>query len=125
LPRFSELAPKRLAAQLWSHLQLRFPKGGGAGSYNPLQKLSYLAVIFGLGPLIVLSGLTMSPGLNAAMPFLVDLFGGRQSARSVHFIAANLLVLFFLLHMAALIVVGVWNELRSMITGRYRLELAE
>ena len=125
LPRSCELAPKQLAAQLWSHLRLRFPKGGGPRSYNSLQKLSYLAVIFGLGPLMVLSGLTMSPGLDAAMPFLVDLFGGRQSARSIHFIAANLLVLFFLAHMAALIAVGVWNELRSMITGRYRLENAE
>jgi thiosulfate reductase cytochrome b subunit len=125
LPRFGELAPKQLAAQLWSRLRLRLPKRGSANSYNSLQKLSYLAVIFGLGPLIVLSGLTMSPGLNAAMPFLVDLFGGRQSARSIHFIAANLLVLFFLAHIAALIAAGVWNELRSMITGRYRVEHAE
>ncbi len=125
LPRSSELAPKQLAAQLWSHMRLRFPKGEQARTYNSLQKLSYSAVIFGLGPLMVLSGLTMSPGLDAAMPFLVDLFGGRQSARSIHFIAANLLMLFFLAHMAALIAVGVWNELRSMITGRYRLEHAE
>ena len=70
---------------------------------------------------MVLTGLTMSPGINAAAPFLLDVFGGRQSARSIHFIAANLLVAFFIIHMLALLAVGVWNELRSMITGRYRI----
>ena len=122
LPRCDELAPAHLSGQLWNHVRLRFPTGQAACSYNSLQKLAYLGVIFVFGPLIVLSGLTMSPGLDAAMPWLVDLWGGRQSARSFHFIGATLLVLFFVVHIAALLAAGVWNQLRSMITGRYRVE---
>lgn len=124
-PRRAELAPRHLAAELWNHLRLRFPKGEAARHYNVLQKLSYVAVVLGLGPLIVLTGLTMSPGFNAVAPFLLDMFGGRQSARSIHFIAANLLLAFFVVHILALLAVGVWNELRSMFTGRYVLARKE
>ena len=63
-----------------------------------LQKLAYIGVIFGLLPLMVLTGLTMSPAVTAALPFLFDMFGGRQSARTIHFVVANLLVLFVLVH---------------------------
>jgi thiosulfate reductase cytochrome b subunit len=121
LPKVAELGPRHLVRELWNHLRLRFPRGAAALTYNPLQKISYLAVILILAPLMVLTGLTMSPGFDAACPVLLDVFGGRQSARSLHFITANLLVLFFVVHMAALLAVGVWNELRSMITGRYRI----
>jgi thiosulfate reductase cytochrome b subunit len=78
-------------------------------------------VLFLLLPLVILTGLTMSPALNAAWPWFLDLFGGRQSARSLHFIAALLLVGFFLVHMAMVVLAGPINEVRSMITGRYRL----
>jgi len=78
-------------------------------------------VLFGLIPLAILTGLTMSPGLNAAMPFLLDLFGGRQSARSLHFLAALGLVLFVAVHLAMVVLAGPINEVRSMITGWYRL----
>ena len=125
LPDAGELAPRHLARDLWNHVRLRFPKGPAALAYNPLQKISYVFVILILAPLMALTGLAMSPGFDAASPWLLDLFGGRQSARSLHFIAASLLVLFFLAHMAALLAVGVWNELRSMITGRYRIEQSE
>lgn len=121
LPGLREIAPRHLARELWNHVRLRFPKGAAALAYNSLQKISYLAVILILAPLMVLTGLTMSPGFDAASPWLLDLFGGRQSARSLHFIAAGLLVVFFLAHMAALLAVGVFNELRSMVTGRYRI----
>lgn len=121
VPRASELGLRHLATELWNHLRLRFPHGEAALRYNTLQKLTYAGVIFVLGPLMVLTGLTMSPGINAAAPFLLDVFGGRQSARSIHFIAANLLMAFFVIHILALLAVGVWNELRSMITGRYRI----
>jgi thiosulfate reductase cytochrome b subunit len=87
-----------------------------------LQKLSYLGVAVALLPLMVLTGLTMSPGMNAVAPFLLDLFGGRQSARTVHFITASLAVLFVLVHLAMVLLSGVWNNLRSMITGRYAIE---
>jgi thiosulfate reductase cytochrome b subunit len=89
--------------------------------YNVLQKASYIGVIFVLLPLLILTGLTMSPGMNAAWPWLLDLLGGRQSARSLHFIAAFALVAFFLVHILMVILAGPLNELRSMITGRYRV----
>ncbi len=123
LPSAAELSPGRLAHELWQHLRLRFPEGEAARHYNTLQKLTYAGVVLLVAPLVVLTGLTMSPGFDAIAPFLLDLFGGRQSARSLHFIAVNLLVLFLIAHLGALLAVGVWNELRSMITGRYRLSL--
>src|SRR3546814_4955124 len=70
---------------------------------------------------MVLTGLTMSPGMNAAWPWLLDLFGGRQSARSIHFIIAALLLAFFIVHLIMVLLAGPYNEIRSMITGRYRL----
>ena len=86
-----------------------------------LQKLAYLGVILVLLPLMILTGITMSPGLNASWPWLVDLFGGRQTARSIHFIVAWLIVLFVLVHLLMVLLAGPINEVRSMITGRYRL----
>jgi thiosulfate reductase cytochrome b subunit len=80
-------------------------------------------VVLVLLPLVVLTGLTMSPAMNAAIPFLPDLFGGRQSARTIHFIAASGLVLFFLVHIVMVLISGVWNNLRSMITGRYAVDV--
>ena len=84
-----------------------------------LQKLTYLVVIFLLLPAILLSGLTMSPAVTAAFPFLFDLFAGRQSARTIHFICANLLLLFVLVHVVQVLLSGAFNLMRSMITGRY------
>ncbi len=73
-----------------------------------------------LFPLIVLTGLTMSPGMNAAWPWLLDIFGGRQTARTIHFITMALLVLFFIVHIVMVVLAGPINELRSMLTGWYR-----
>ena len=89
--------------------------------YSPLQKLAYGGVLFVLFPLIILTGLSMSPGMNAVLPWLPELFGGRQSARTIHFIVMALLVGFFVVHMAMIILAGPLNEIRSIITGRYRL----
>jgi thiosulfate reductase cytochrome b subunit len=100
---------------------LRFPTGAAALNYNILQKLSYLIVLFVLLPLIVLTGLTMSPTMNAAWPWLLDIFGGRQSARSIHFIVAFLITSFIALHLVMVVLAGPLNEVRSMITGRFRL----
>ncbi|MFM6830222.1 MAG: cytochrome b/b6 domain-containing protein, partial [Novosphingobium sp.] len=86
-----------------------------------LQKIAYLGVIFVLIPLIVLTGMTMSPTLNAAFPLMLDIFGGRQSARSIHFICAAGLCAFILVHLLMVVLAGPINELRSMITGWYRL----
>jgi thiosulfate reductase cytochrome b subunit len=103
------------------HLRFRHPTGEAAKRYNVLQKLAYLAVIFVLLPLIILMGLAMSPWMNSVLPGWVDVFGGRQAARTIHFVAAWLLVAFVLIHVFEVIVSGLWNHLRSMITGRYRI----
>lgn len=121
LPAAEELRPRRLLADIWSHIRLRRARGEAARRYNVLQKLAYVIVIFILLPVMVLTGLTMSPAVTAAMPFLFDLFGGRQSARTIHFLVANLLVLFVLIHLIQVIVTGVFNNMRSMITGRYAI----
>lgn len=121
LPEGRELTPSHLGHEIADHARLRFPKGEAARRYNSLQKLAYLSVIFVLLPLMVATGLTMSPGMDAALPWLVDLFGGRQSARTLHFVAASLLVAFVVVHLAMVVLSGPFNNLRSMITGRYAI----
>lgn len=76
-------------------------------------------------PAMVLTGLTMSPGFDAIAPWLLDLFGGRQSARTLHFIAANLIVLFVVVHVVEVFIAGVFNEIGSMITGRITIKTGE
>ena len=119
--RKGELAPRHVWQDIRDHARLRFPTGAAALRYNALQKASYIGVIFVALPLVILTGLTMSPGMNAAWPWLVDLFGGRQSARSLHFIAAFALAAFFLVHILMVLLAGPLNEIRAMITGRYRV----
>ncbi len=120
-PRPSELAPRHLWQEVKDHARLRFPTGEAALHYNTLQKLSYFGVIFVLLPLIILTGLTMSPGMDAAWGWLLDLFAGRQSARSIHFLCAMAIAAFILVHLIMVVLAGPVNEIRSMITGRYKL----
>lgn len=120
LPTRLELRPAHIWQEIKHHATLNFPKGAAALRYNTLQKVSYLGV-FILLAVVVLTGLTMSPAMDAIWPWLLDLFGGRQSARSIHFIAVVLLVLFFILHLLMVLLTGPYNEIRSMITGRFRL----
>jgi thiosulfate reductase cytochrome b subunit len=129
------LASGRVQSMLWpsgrelrgigrsilDHLRLRFPEGEEARRYNLLQKLSYLVVLFFLLPLMVATGLTMSPGMDARLHFLTELFGGRQSARTIHFLTASALVLFIFVHLAAMLAAGPLNELRSIVTGWFAL----
>jgi len=122
LPTTDELAPAHLAQEIVDHARLRFPKGEKARRYNALQKLTYLLVIFVALPLMIATGLTMSPGFDAFAPWLIDLFGGRQSARTLHFITASSLVAFVVVHVAMVLVSGVFNNMRSMITGRYAIQ---
>jgi thiosulfate reductase cytochrome b subunit len=119
LPTRRELA--RLGPEIAAHARLDFPRGAAARRYNALQKLAYIVVLFVLVPLMILTGLTMSPSMNATWPWLVDLFGGRQSARSIHFIVAWLLALFVIVHLLMVLLSGPWNGIRGMLTGRYRL----
>ena len=123
-----DLAPsaadwRSIGQSIVEHLRFKHPTGQAAKRYNVLQKLAYLAVIFVLLPLVILMGLAMSPWLDALLSGWVDVFGGRQSARTLHFIVAWLIVAFALIHVFEVIVSGFWNHLRSMITGRYRIEV--
>jgi thiosulfate reductase cytochrome b subunit len=115
LPSGGEL--RGIGRSLWDHLRLRFEH---ARAYNVLQKLTYLAVGFVILPMIIVTGLCMSPSINATMPWLTDLFGGRQSARTIHFLCAFALVLFFLVHMAMVLLAGPLNEMRAIVTGWYK-----
>jgi thiosulfate reductase cytochrome b subunit len=110
-----------IGASIVDHLRFRHPTGEAAKRYNVLQKFAYLTVIFVLLPLIVMMGFGMSPRLDTLFGGWVDWFGGRQSARSIHFLVAWGLVAFVLVHVFEVIVTGVWNNLRSMVTGRYRV----
>lgn len=120
LPTKADL--KALPHEIVTHAKLQFPRGEAARHYNAIQKLTYVFVLCVLGPLIVLTGLTMSPTMDAAFPQLLWLFGGRQSARTIHFIVAFSFVGFFIVHMAALIASAPLNGLRSMITGWFAIE---
>jgi thiosulfate reductase cytochrome b subunit len=124
-PTRAQLSPRHIAHEIATHARLKFPKGEEARVYNVLQKVTYLAVILVLLPLMLVTGLSMSPGFDAALIWITDLFGGRQGARSVHFITANLIVLFVLVHLFMVVASGLWNNLRSMITGRYAIEVEE
>ncbi|MGL5012359.1 MAG: cytochrome b/b6 domain-containing protein [Paracoccaceae bacterium] len=93
--------------------------------YSVLQKLAYAGVLFVALPLMILTGLTMSPSFNATAPWLLDVFGGRQTARSIHFIVMVALVAFFVIHMVMILLAGPLNEMRSIITGWYRLDKGE
>jgi thiosulfate reductase cytochrome b subunit len=119
LPTRDEL--RRIGSSIKDHLLLRHPTGEAAKRYNVLQNLAYLAVIFGLLPLVIIAGMAMSPWLDAVWPGWVELLGGRQSARTLHFLAAFGLLLFVIVHVAEVLISGLWNHLRSMITGWYVL----
>ncbi|NIX76350.1 cytochrome b/b6 domain-containing protein [Microvirga terricola] len=118
-PDRDQLTARHFIQEIADHARLRFARGDEARRYNALQKMAYLVVIFVLLPLMLATGLTMSPGIDAALPWLVDFFGGRQSARMIHFVTASLIVAFVAIHIAMVLVSGVWNNLRSMITGYY------
>jgi len=122
LPVPRDLTLRNIGHEIAQHLRLRRTRGAAARDYNLLQKLSYLVVIFGLIPALILSGLTLSNAITAQFPDLFLLFGGRQSARSIHFIAASLLFLFILIHVFQVLVSGFFNLMRSMITGRFVVE---
>ena len=121
VPTRHDVEPRNLWHEVVTHAKLKFPKGEAARRYNVLQKGAYLGVVLVLLPLMVLTGLSMSPGFDPAAPWLVDFFGGRQSARTIHFLTAWTIVGFVLLHLAMVVASGTWNNIRSMITGRYAI----
>jgi thiosulfate reductase cytochrome b subunit len=113
--RWMDWRPSAIAADVRAHLRLDFERGGG--KYNFLQKAAYGVVIFILLPLMIFTGMAISPGVDAAWPFLPELFGGRQSARSIHFIAAWSLFGFALLHVVLLLLHKPVQNVRDMIAG--------
>ncbi|HKJ95912.1 MAG TPA: cytochrome b/b6 domain-containing protein [Gammaproteobacteria bacterium] len=124
-----DLVPTRtdwrgIGRSIVDHLRLRHPTGEAARRYNVLQRLAYLVVLLAFGPGIVLMGLAMSPTMDSVLGWLLHIVGGRQSARTLHFLLAFALVAFVAIHVFEVIVTGVWNNLRSMITGYYRLPVA-
>ncbi len=116
-----EWRPAHIWRDMKDHARLRFPTGAAALRYNVLQKLAYASVLFVLLPLMIVTGLAMSPGTDAWAPIVTELFGGRQTARSIHFLCAWGLVGFFVVHIAMVVLAGPFNEIRSIITGKYRL----
>lgn len=121
LPERGQIKPRAIVSDLWMHLRLRHAKGTEALRYNLLQKLSYLTVFFILIPLMITTGMTMSNSAVAAFPWLIDLYQGRQTARTLHFIGAISLLLFFLIHVFQVFVAGFGREMRSIITGYYSI----
>jgi thiosulfate reductase cytochrome b subunit len=115
-PTSSDL--RSIPRSVLDHIRLKHPTGEAAKRYNVLQRLAYLGLI-ALVILMVLTGLTMSPGFDAFAPWLLDLFGGRQSARSIHFFCASGIVAFIVVHLVEVVLAGPVNEVTSMITGRY------
>ncbi|UYY76165.1 cytochrome b/b6 domain-containing protein [Sphingomonas sp. R1] len=119
--RARELGPRHLWKDFKDHLALRFHDPEDPRAYNIFQKLAYVGTLFVLLPAVIFSGLALSPGMDAAWPWLTELFGGRQSARSVHFIAMGAILAFLLVHLTLVLLAGPINELRSMITGWWRV----
>lgn len=120
-PAWRELSWRKLGQDLWSHVRLRFPRGDAARSYNLIQKYAYLFIIFVALPLQLLTGLVLLPWMDAAFPWLKDLFFGRQSARTLHFFCSLSILVFVLAHLAMVVLSGFGNNMRSMITGWYKL----
>lgn len=117
-----DLAPtgndwRSIGKSLRDHLILKHPGGEEAKRYNVLQKLAYANILFIIAPLIVLTGLAMSPTIDTAFPWLLTIFGGRQAARTIHFVACFSFVGFILIHVVQVLLTGFFNNIRSMVTG--------
>jgi thiosulfate reductase cytochrome b subunit len=118
LPSKADLSWRSLWISFTKPLRLERPSAAEALFYNGLQRLSYLFVIFVLFPLVIWTGLALSPGFNSAFPVFVNLLGGRQSARTLHFFVSIALVLFLLVHIGMVFLAGFWSRTVAMITGR-------
>ncbi|MFL6603533.1 MAG: cytochrome b/b6 domain-containing protein [Steroidobacteraceae bacterium] len=118
LPRIRELSPSAVWQDLKNHLRINFESVRAGQSYNLLQKLAYTSVLFIVLPVMIATGLTMSPAMTSAYPQLLDLFGGYQSARTVHFCGFSALLLFFVVHVAMVIATGFGKQLRAMTWGK-------
>lgn len=116
-PKARELAPDRVWRDVRNHLRLNIPHASGGPNYGVLQKIAYSFVVFVAAPLIALTGLTMSPEVTAAYPFLLRLFGGHQSARTIHFFAFVVILLFVIVHVMMVVKSGFRRQIRAMTVG--------
>ena len=125
-PRLAELSPSVLRADLWEHVpwtaEASTSSRATATRYGSWQKLSYLAILFFFVPMMLVTGIAQSPAFTAAWPWLLELFGGRQTARTLHTIGTLLFVLFVVIHLLEVFAAGAVNRVRSMFTGRLRVE---
>jgi len=120
VPAGADLSWRAISSSIANHLRFKPPGKAEDGSYNVLQRLSYLLVIFVLFPLAIWTGLAMSPAIASAFPFAVTVFGGQQSARTIHFFVTVFLVFFVLVHIVMIYLAGFGSRMRAMITGRAR-----
>ena len=125
LPAGADLTPKRLAISIGQHVRFERPSAEEAWSYNVLQRLAYLVVIFVFFPLIIWTGLALSPAFESFAPGAVTILGGHQSARTIHFFVTAFLVVFLVIHVVMISLAGFWNRMRAMITGRVAGDVAE
>jgi len=121
-PRSGELSGSALANDLRQHVRFRVSASSEGGAYGLLQKLSYCVILFLVIPVLFLTGLTMSPVVTAAYPVLLDIFGGYQSARTIHFFAFVIVTLFLLAHLLMIVLTGAGRQLRGMTLGSRTLE---
>jgi thiosulfate reductase cytochrome b subunit len=117
-PAKGQVSWNSLKAEVWDRLRFKKPGPEEAYSYGVLQRLSYLAVVFVLFPIMIWTGMAMSPAVTSVFPFFVTSSGGYETARTIHFFAANLLVLFVLVHVAMVSLAGFLQRTGAMITGR-------
>jgi thiosulfate reductase cytochrome b subunit len=118
VPQRSDWTWRAFRAVLAKSLRRAPPEEREAHSYNVVQRSAYLSVIFVLFPLVIWTGLAMSPAFTAAVPLAASALGGRQSARTIHFFVSNLLLVFLLVHVTMVVVAGFKSRMRAMITGR-------
>jgi thiosulfate reductase cytochrome b subunit len=118
VPASADLSAKGLSKVIVGHLRFQRPGAEEGWSYNVLQRMTYLAVIFFLFPMIIWTGLAMSPAIASVIPSAVSVLGGQQSARTLHFFVTVLLVAFLLVHIVMIFLAGFRNRMRAMITGR-------
>jgi thiosulfate reductase cytochrome b subunit len=117
LPARADLSWRAISTVMAQHLRLRPPNLKEASSYNVLQRLTYVLVIFVLFPLVIWTGLAMSPAIASAVPAAVTILGGQQSARTIHFFVSVSLLLFLLVHVTMVVLTGFGSRMRAMITG--------
>lgn len=117
IPRARELSPRLLWQDVVTHVRLPMPRAPGGPPYGPLQKLAYFGIVLVTLPMIFVTGLTMAPAVTAAYPVLLDVFGGSQSARTIHFFAFVALVLFLVVHFSMVVLTGFKRQMRAMILG--------